>query len=202
MSCTVHFLSRAIIARFQQEKEANRLNYSASNLETARLILRNHRSIHSSCLQISNNPVIEYHRATIHYALAMSSNTDTKPDSKEEQVPSAEPTTSLAGKESTTNVQAPQDASVTSEEKPKTTYTEMAQSATTSASSAAAGVKDSVFSMFGGGAKKEKREEPEDAAAETSGSSKSKRDAEAAEADKEGEEAGVRWNLHHTLRSR
>ncbi|KAL8914232.1 MAG: hypothetical protein Q9171_001103 [Xanthocarpia ochracea] len=120
----------------------------------------------------------------------MSSNTDTKPDSKEDQMPSAEPTTNQPEKESTTNTQASQDASVTSDEKPKTTYTEMAQSATTSATSAAAGVKDSVFSMFGGGAKKEKREEPEDAAAETSGSSKAKRDAEAAEADKEGEEGG------------
>ncbi|KAL8658664.1 MAG: hypothetical protein Q9226_000834 [Calogaya cf. arnoldii] len=119
----------------------------------------------------------------------MSSNIDTKLDSKKEQVPSAESTTQ-AGNESTTNAQASQDTSVTSGEKPKTTYTEMAQSATTSASSAAAGVKDSVFSMFGGGAKKEKREDPEDAAAETSGSSKSKRDAEAAEAEKEGEEAG------------
>ncbi len=117
-------------------------------------------------------------------------------------MPSAEPSTGLAGKESTTNVEAPQDASLTSEEKPKTTYTEMAQSATTSASSAAAGVKDSVFSMFGGGAKKEKREEPEDAAAETSGSSKSKRDAEAAEAEKGGEEAGVRRHLHCTRYSK
>ncbi|KAL8995591.1 MAG: hypothetical protein Q9169_004702 [Polycauliona sp. 2 TL-2023] len=117
----------------------------------------------------------------------MSSSVETKPDPKEDQMPPAEPTTE---KSSTADVQAPQDESVTSEEKPKTTYTEMAQSATTSASSAAAGVKDSVFSMFGGGAKKEKREEPEDAAAETSGSSKAKRDAEAAEADKEGEEAG------------
>ncbi|KAL8768904.1 MAG: hypothetical protein Q9209_004959 [Squamulea sp. 1 TL-2023] len=120
----------------------------------------------------------------------MSSNLDTKSDSKEEQASSTETTTNQAGKESATTIQAPHDAPVTSEEKPKATYTEMAQSATTSASSAAAGVKDSVFSMFGGGAKKEKREEPEDAAAETSGSSKAKRDAEAAEADKEGEEGG------------
>ncbi|KAI4279306.1 MAG: hypothetical protein LQ337_000337 [Flavoplaca oasis] len=120
----------------------------------------------------------------------MSSSANPMSESKEDQVPPAEPSTSQAQKESTTNAQAPQDASTTSEEKPKTTYTEMAQSATTSASSAAAGVKDSVFSMFGGGAKKEKKEKPEDAAAETSGSSKSKRDAEAAEADKEGEEAG------------
>ncbi|KAL8675006.1 MAG: hypothetical protein Q9168_000601 [Polycauliona sp. 1 TL-2023] len=120
----------------------------------------------------------------------MSSSVETKPDPKEDQMPSAEPTTAQADKQSTTDTQVSQDTSVTSEEKPKTTYTEMAQSATTSASSAAVGVKDSVFSMFGGGAKKEKREETEDAAAETSGSSKSKRDAEAAEADKEGEGAG------------
>ncbi|KAL8735973.1 MAG: hypothetical protein Q9166_000535 [cf. Caloplaca sp. 2 TL-2023] len=120
----------------------------------------------------------------------MSSNTDTKLDTKEEKVSSGEPTINRPENESTTTPPASQQAPATSEEKPKTTYTEMAQSATTSASSAAAGVKDSVFSMFGGGAKKEKREEPEDTAAETSGSSKAKRDAEAAEADKEGEEGG------------
>ncbi|KAI4243579.1 MAG: hypothetical protein L6R40_003403 [Gallowayella cf. fulva] len=115
----------------------------------------------------------------------MSSNPNTKVDPKEEQVQPADKTQE---QEPATHSQAPQESPVASEDKPKsTTYTEMAQSATTSATSAAAGVKDSVFSMFGGGAKKEKREEPEDAAAETSGSSKAKREAEAAEADKEGE---------------
>ncbi|KAL8785519.1 MAG: hypothetical protein Q9213_003345 [Squamulea squamosa] len=126
----------------------------------------------------------------------MSSTPDTKPDSKEEHASSTESTTNQVTQEPATARPELNDAPVTSEEKPKATYTEMAQSATTSASSAAAGVKDSVFSMFGGGAKKEKREEPEDAAAETSGSSKAKRDAEAAEADKEGEEGGVRCNAH------
>ncbi|KAL8811265.1 MAG: hypothetical protein Q9223_006608 [Gallowayella weberi] len=117
----------------------------------------------------------------------MSSSTDTKLDPKEEEVPSAEPTLNKQEQEPSTSSQAPPEASAATEEKPKSSYTEMAQSATASASSAAAGVKDSVFSMFGGGGKKEKREEPEDAEAETSGSSKSKRDAEAAEADKDGE---------------
>lgn len=48
-------------------------------------------------------------------------------------------------------------------------------SVTESASNAAAGVKDSVFSMFGGGAKKEKKVE-EDDTNEPSGSSKAKKD--------------------------
>ena len=62
-------------------------------------------------------------------------------------------------------------------------YTEMASNAATTAASTATsavvGVKDNVFSMFGGGAKKDKKEDSEDAEAETSGSAKSKRDAEA-----------------------
>lgn len=107
----------------------------------------------------------------------MSSDTGAKIDSKEVQVPSTESRPAEHDKESAT-VKDPLEASTASEEKPKTTYTEMAQSTATSASSAAAGVKDSVFSMFGGGAKKEKREEPADDPSEPSGSSKAKRDAE------------------------
>ena len=82
---------------------------------------------------------------------------------------------------------------VQAEETPKetapaaTTYTEMATNAAGSATTAAAGVKDSVFSMFGGGAKKEKKEEPEGETEDRSGSSKAKKDAEAADADEGGE---------------
>ena len=89
------------------------------------------------------------------------------------------------------------EASTTSpahtEETPKdtttaaTSYSEMASNAAGSATTAAAGVKDSVFSMFGGGAKKEKKEEPEGEAEDRSGSSKAKKDAEAAEAEEGGE---------------
>lgn len=68
-----------------------------------------------------------------------------------------------------------------------TSYTEMASNAAGSATIAAAGVKDSVFSMFGGGAKKEKKEEPEGEVEDRSGSSKAKKDAEAAEGDGGGE---------------
>lgn len=53
-------------------------------------------------------------------------------------------------------------------------YSEMASNATASATAAAAGVKDSVFSMFGGGAPKEKKPEPENDEDEPSGSSKKK----------------------------
>ena len=71
------------------------------------------------------------------------------------------------------------------------TYTEMASNAAAGAGSAAAGVKDSVFSMFGGGAKKEKAEEP-DEAVDRSGSSKAQKDAEAA---KEEGNDGVRVTI-------
>lgn len=57
-------------------------------------------------------------------------------------------------------------------DKGKSTYTEMAASAASSATSAAVGMKDNVFSMFGGGAKKEKKEDPKDDPEEASGSSK------------------------------
>ncbi|CAD6576552.1 MAG: hypothetical protein ASARMPREDX12_007928 [Alectoria sarmentosa] len=81
-----------------------------------------------------------------------------------------------------------------SEENPKdtapaaTSYVDMASNAAGSATTAAAGVKDSVFSMFGGGAKKEKKEEPEGETEDRSGSSKAKKDAEAAEADEGGDD--------------
>ncbi|KAL9606808.1 MAG: hypothetical protein Q9179_000016 [Wetmoreana sp. 5 TL-2023] len=117
----------------------------------------------------------------------MSSDTDAKLDSKEEQVLPGESKPAPQKEEPAIAPKDTSEAVSTSEENHKTSYTEMAQSAATSATAAAAGVKDNVFSMFGGGAKKEKKEEPEDAAAEASGSAKAKRDAEAAEADKEGE---------------
>ncbi|KAL8835637.1 MAG: hypothetical protein Q9170_003254 [Blastenia crenularia] len=118
----------------------------------------------------------------------MSSSVKTNSDPKEEQALSTEPNPVQHEKEPanpTNNDQ--QEASNIAEEKPKTTYTEMAQSAATSATSAAAGVKDNVFSMFGGGGKKEKKEEPADDLAEPSGSARTKRDAEAAEDDREHE---------------
>ncbi|KAI4166923.1 MAG: hypothetical protein LQ343_007626 [Gyalolechia ehrenbergii] len=116
----------------------------------------------------------------------MSSTADTKGDSNEEQALSTEPNLAQQEKESTTS-KGRAETSSTSEEKPKTTYTEMVHSAATSATTAAAGVKDNMFSMFGGGAKKEKKEEPADDPTEPSGSSKAKRDAEAAEEDKQRE---------------
>ena len=59
------------------------------------------------------------------------------------------------------------------------------------ATNAAAGVKDSVFSMFGGGARKERAPETEEDQ-DRSGSSKAKKDAEAAAEKEEGGEDGVR----------
>lgn len=116
----------------------------------------------------------------------MSSTADTKIDSTEEQAISTEPKLAQQEQEST-NSKEPQEPSSTSEEKPKPTYTEMAQSAATSATTAAVGVKDNMFSMFGGGAKKEKKEEPVDDSTEPSGSSKAKRDAEVADEDNQHE---------------
>ena len=58
----------------------------------------------------------------------------------------------------------------------------MASNAASSAGTAAAGVKDSMFSMFGGGAKKEKKEDEAEGEEDRSGSSKAKKDAEAEKA--------------------
>ncbi|MCJ1314574.1 single stranded nucleic acid binding protein [Agyrium rufum] len=57
----------------------------------------------------------------------------------------------------------------------------MATNAAVSATSAATGMKDDVFSMFGGGTKKEKKEDAADDADEPSGSSKAKKHADAEE---------------------
>lgn len=67
------------------------------------------------------------------------------------------------------------------EEKPATLTDVASNAATTAASGAtavAAGVKDSVFSMFGGGAKKETKTEDDDAANDRSGSSKAQKEKE------------------------
>lgn len=96
----------------------------------------------------------------------MSATTDTKPDTLEERATSGEP---KSGEQETTATEA---------SKPST-LSEMASTAASSATSAAAGVKDNVFSMFGGGAKKEKKDDLEDDPEEASGSSKGKKDTEA-----------------------
>ena len=62
--------------------------------------------------------------------------------------------------ETTTEAPAASETKETNTQQPAT-YTEMASNAASSAGTAAAGVKDSVFSMFGGGAKKEKKEDGE-----------------------------------------
>lgn len=96
----------------------------------------------------------------------MSANTDTKSDSLEERATSGEPKSGEQESTATEGSKSP-------------TITEMASTVASTATSAAAGVKDNVFSMFGGGAKKEKKEDPEDDPEEASGSSKAKKDTEA-----------------------
>ncbi len=97
----------------------------------------------------------------------MSAQEETKPTTEE-----ATPSSTTAAEQSTDGKPA--------------TYTEMASNAAAGAGTAAAGVKDSVFSMFGGGAKKEKNEEPE-GEVDRSGSSKAQKDAQAAEKEEDGE---------------
>ena len=84
----------------------------------------------------------------------------------------------------------------TNDEKPAT-YTDMASNAAStvasSATTAAAGVKDSVFSMFGGGEKKETKVQDDDAVNDRSGSAK-------AQKEKEDEEVGYN-NLVFTIGS-
>lgn len=90
----------------------------------------------------------------------------------------AETETNLATNPSGSEAETSKETSTT-ESKP--TYTEMASNCADSAGAAAAGVKDSVFSMFGGGGAKEKKVEQEDDAAkdEPSGSSKAIKEKEA-----------------------
>lgn len=112
----------------------------------------------------------------------MSASVETKPD------PSVEQTTSTASKEPDTAAQptsSSEAAPATTEQSTYTgTATSAAANAATSASNAAAGVKDSVFSMFGGGAKKDKVEEDE--AQDRSGSSKAQKDAEGGDEEVQG----------------
>lgn len=100
---------------------------------------------------------------------------DTKPEPDSSEASTTSPAHTEGTPKDTTPAPAP------------TSYTEMASNAAGSATTAAVGVKDSVFSMFGGGAKKEKREEPDGETEDRSGSFKAKRDAEAAEAQEGGE---------------
>lgn len=103
----------------------------------------------------------------------MSEPSSTNPDPAANVKAETEPRISKTETELATN---PKDSSKTDEAKSEAlpTYTE---AATTAASNAAAGVKDSVFSMFGGGAKKEKKTEEgdDDAKDEPSGSSKAQK---------------------------
>ena len=110
----------------------------------------------------------------------MSSNTDTTLNPADEQVASSEPKLAQQETDLVTHPKGDHSESVSDSKQPAT-YTEMVGNAATSATTAATGMKDNVFSMFGGGAKKEKRVEPEDDADEPSGSSKAKTDAEDAE---------------------
>lgn len=104
----------------------------------------------------------------------MSTSVEPKPESSVEQ------TTATASKEPDTAAQSTSSSEVAPANTEQSTYagtaTSAAVNAATTASNAAAGVKDSVFSMFGGGAKKDKVEEDE--AQDRSGSSKAQKDAE------------------------
>ena len=107
----------------------------------------------------------------------MSSSTDNALNPADEKVASTEP---KLAKQETELVTNPKDAQIgsTSEGKKPSSYTDMASGVTASATTAASGMKDSVYSMFGGGVKKEKKVEAEDDADEPSGSSRAKKDAE------------------------
>lgn len=108
--------------------------------------------------------------ASIDHAGQEPASSDTKQDPVDEQPASNNPNTTqdTRGSEAPSQLAANEPAV----DNNKSTYTGMAASAATSATSAAVGVKDNLFSMFGGGAKKEKKEEPENDPEEVSGSSK------------------------------
>jgi len=121
----------------------------------------------------------------------MSTNTDTRLDPKEEIIASTEP--KLAQHETELVTHPKGDESLESANKPAATYTEAAANVASSAAEtvtgtvgavassatgAAANMKDSVFSMFGGGQKKEKKEEEVEPVGEKSGSSKARKEAE------------------------
>lgn len=99
------------------------------------------------------------------------------PASSEPQL--AETETKLATNPSGSEAESSKDTLATDN---KPTYTDMASDVAGSATAAAAGVKDSVFSMFGGGGTKEKKVEEDKAEDnERSGSAKAAKDKEAEE---------------------
>ncbi len=116
---------------------------------------------------------------------------DAKQDPPAEQPGSSEPVLdSKLKQEEPTSAEPAQDAhNEPVAEKGKSSISELASSAASSATTAALGMKDNVFSMFGGGAKKEKKE-PEDDVDEASGSAKAKKESEA-------EAAGEVSGLHN-----
>lgn len=97
----------------------------------------------------------------------MADATETKPTPSADQTASSEPRLAQDETKLATNPVGDE-----SKEAPNTNAT-----VTETVTNAAAGVKDSVFSMFGGGGKKEKKaEEDDDAKDEPSGSSKAKKE--------------------------
>lgn len=114
----------------------------------------------------------------------MADNTgDVKPTPSADQTASSEPR--LAQDETklathpTENETVKNESSASELPNKPSTITDMASNAASTAASTAAGVKDSVFSMFGGGGPKKEKpavEEDEDAKNEPSGSSKAKKE--------------------------
>lgn len=100
----------------------------------------------------------------------MSSNTDAavahpapseaKSDKEVEQATLREPTSQPQEENQDSTAPSQETSNESASEKGKSTYTGLAASAASTATIAAIGVKDNVFSMFGGGAKKEKRKNP------------------------------------------
>ena len=106
---------------------------------------------------------------------------DVKPTTATEQsaLTESDPAPKSTNEEPATSDQPHEAHPEAAAEKGKSTITELASSAATTATTAALGMKDNVFSMFGGGAKKEKKEEPKDDPDEASGSAKAQKESEA-----------------------
>lgn len=97
--------------------------------------------------------------------------------SADQPAPSEPDSHSKSKQDEPTSTENPQEAHPEPvAEKGKSSITELASSAATTATTAALGMKDNVFSMFGGGAKKEKKE-PTDDPEEASGSAKAQKEA-------------------------
>jgi len=128
----------------------------------------------------------------------MAEPSSTKLDPAAEHAADTEPKLSQTETDLATNPKSTTEESTEKDapEAGKQTYTEMATNVTSSATAAAAGVKDSVFSMFGGGAKKEKKEEPEDDPDERSGSAKAQKAEEAQKAEDAEEEPEEAADVH------